>query len=190
MRWVVFMVFAVVALVFDAGLGEVLRLESLGQIRPSLCVVVAVFVALSAPRVTALWACFVLGLLLDLSYPVTVADNRVVHLIGPYALGYLAGGWLVVQWRTLVFRRRPLTIGVMTLICLLAVHVVAVSIYLLRSRGWYPGEAIFWTENTAPREVLHRVLAAVYSGLVAIPAGWLLVQTIPVWGFAGKGFRG
>ena len=92
MRWVVFAVLAVVGLIFDTGLSDVMRIEKLGHIRPSLCAVVAVFVALSAPRTAALWACFVLGLLLDLSHPLTVAENRVAYLIGPSALGYLFGG--------------------------------------------------------------------------------------------------
>jgi rod shape-determining protein MreD len=164
-------------------LSEVLRIEKLGHIRPSLCGVVAVFVALSAPRTAALWACLVLGSLLDLAHPLTVAENRVVYLIGPHALGYVLGGWLVISGRAMVFRRRPLTIGVMTVLCLLAVQLVAVSLYVLRSQSWYPGEAVFWTETTALAELGRRMLGAVYSGLFAIPVGWLLVQTIGLWGF-------
>ena len=183
MRWVVFASFALIGLVFDTGLSEVLRIEKLGHIRPSLCGVVAVFVALSAPRTAALWACLVLGLLLDLSAPLTVAENRVAYLIGPYALGYVFGGWLVVVGRPMVFRRRPLTIGVMTVLCLAAAQLVAVSLYILRSRSWYPGEALVWTETTAVAELGGRLLGVVYSGLFAIPVGWLLVQAIGLWGF-------
>jgi rod shape-determining protein MreD len=182
-RWIVFVVAALIGVVFDTGLSEVLRIEKLGHIRPSLCAVVAVFVALSAPRTAALWACFVLGLLLDLSHPVTVAENRVTYLIGPYALGYLVGGWLVVSGRAMVFRRRPLTIGVMTVLCLGAAQLVAVGFYVLRSRQWYPGEPIFWTETSAWAELGVRLLTVLYSGLLAVPVGWLLVQTIGLWGF-------
>ena len=186
MRWTIFLAFAVLGLVFDLGLGEVLRIDKLWQIRPSLCGVLAVFVALSAPRTSALWACFVLGLLLDLSYQVTLADNRVVHLIGPYALGYVAGGWLVMRARTMVFRRRALTVGVMTVLCLLAVHVVVVVLFALRSRSWYPGGPVYWTQTTVPVELLRRLLIAIYSGLFAIPVGWLLVRSMPLWGFERK----
>ncbi len=183
MRWIVFVVFALIGLVFDTGLSEVLRIEKLGQVRPSLCAVVAVFVALSAPRTAALWACLVLGLLLDLSHPLTIAYNRVAYLIGPYALGYLLGGWLVLAGRPMVFRRRPLTIGVMTVLCLLAAQLVAVSLYVIRSQTWYPGQALFWTDTTAMAELGVRLLGVVYSGLFAIPVGWLLVQTVGLWGF-------
>lgn len=183
MRWVVFAVAAVVGVVFDTGLSEVLRIEKLGNVRPSLCAVIAVFVALSAPRTAALWACLVLGVLLDLAQPLTVAGNRVVYLIGPCALGYLLGGWLVISWRSMVFRRRPLTIGAMTLLLLLAAQVVAVTVYLVRAQAWYPGQAIVWTDTSTLSELGRRLLAAVYSGLVAIPFGWLLVQTLGLWGF-------
>ncbi len=183
MRWIVLAVAALIGVVFDTGLNEVLRIESLGHVRPSLCAVVAVFVALSAPRTTALWACFVLGLLLDLSHPLTVAENRVMYLIGPYALGYVAGGWMVVSGRAMVFRRRPLTIRVMTVLCLGAAQLVAVGFYVLRSRQWYPGGPIFWTETSAWAELGVRLLTVLYSGLFAVPVGWLLVQTIGLWGF-------
>jgi rod shape-determining protein MreD len=182
-RWIVFAVAALIGVVFDTGLSEILRIEKLGHVRPSLCAVVAVFVALSAPRTAALWACLILGLLLDLAHPLTVPVNRVVYLVGPHALGYLVGGWLVVSGRAMVFRRRPLTIGVMTVLCLLAAQLVAVGFYVLRSRPWYPGEPIFWTETSAWAELGVRMLAVVYSGLLAIPVGWLLVQTIGLWGF-------
>jgi len=188
-RWIVFAVAALIGVVFDTGLSEILRIEKLGHVRPSLCAVVAVFVALSAPRTAALWACLVLGFLLDLAHPITVAENRVVYLVGPHALGYLVGGWLVVSGRAMVFRRRPLTIGVMTVLCLLAAQLVAVGLYVLRSRPWYPGGPIFWTETSAWADLGVRLLAVVYSGLLAIPVGWLLVQTIGLWGFPASPHR-
>ncbi|MHC4414713.1 MAG: hypothetical protein ACYS0G_05465 [Planctomycetota bacterium] len=194
MRWLVFVIFALAGLVLDVSLLDVLAPDELRQIRPSLCGVLAVFVALSAPRMTALWACFILGMLLDLSHPLTMPEPlldasypvaspvvRRLHVIGPYALGYVAGGCLVLQVRTMVFRRRPLAIGVMTVGFLLAVHVVVVGLYVVRS--WYPGGPVFWTELATLNELLRRFLIALYSGLFAIPIGWLLVKSMPLWGF-------
>jgi len=106
-----------------------------------------------------------------------------VWLVGPYALGLLAGGWLVVRGRTIVFRRRALTIGVMTLGCLLVAQVIIVVLLMLRSRGWYPGGPVHWTDLSLGIEVLRRILIALYSGLFGVPAGWLLVRTLPLWGF-------
>ena len=183
MRWGIFGIFALLALSIDAGLSDLLRIESLWEIRPNFCGVLAVFVALSAPRVTALWGCFVIGLLLDLSIEYTTGGNRGVYLVGPYALGLLAGGWLVLRGRTIVFRRRALTFGVMTLISLLAAHTIIVILLVLRSRSWYPGGPIHWPDNAVGIELLRRILIAVYSGIVAVPCGWLLVRTLPLWGF-------
>ena len=103
--------------------------------------------------------------------------------MGPYTLGFLAAGWMVVRGRTMVFRRRPLTIGVMTLGCVLLAQAIVLAVLVLRSAGWYPGGVIHWTDTTLGVEVFRRVLIAVYSGLFGIPAGWMLVRTIPLWGF-------
>ena len=78
MRWGVFAIFALVGIALDVGFLDVLRIESLWDVRPSFCAVLAVFVALSAPRLTALWGCLAMGLLLDLSTPYTADGNRIV----------------------------------------------------------------------------------------------------------------
>jgi len=182
-RWGIFAIFTLLALSIDAGLSDLLRIESLWEIRPNFCGVLAVFVALSAPRITALWGCFLIGVLLDLSIQHTTGGNRGVYLVGPYALGLLAGCWLVLRGRTMVFRRRALTFGVMTLISLLAAQTIVVFLLVLRSRSWYPGGPIHWPDNTLGIELLRRILIAVYSGLAAVPCGWLLVRTLPLWRF-------
>ena len=189
MRWGVFAIFALVGIALDVGFLDVLRIESLWDVRPSFCGVLAVFIALSAPRVAALWGCFALGLLLDLSTPYTTDGNGVTWLVGPYALGLLAGGGLVVRGRTMVFRRRALTIGVMTLGCLLVAQAIIVVLLVVRSRGWYPGGPVHWTDVSVGIEVLRRILIALYSGLFGVPAGWLLVRTLPLWGFQTSGHR-
>ena len=183
MRWGIFAIFALLALAIDAGLSDLLRIESLWDIRPNFCGVLAVFVALSAPRTSALWGCFVIGLLLDLSIQHTIGGNRGVYLVGPYALGLLAGGGLVVRGRTMVFRRRALTIGAMTLLALLVAQAIIVVLLVLRSRSWYPGGPIHWPDTSVGVELLRRVLIALYSAVAAMPAGWLLVRTLPLWGF-------
>ncbi len=183
MRWGIFAIFTLLVLSIDAGLSDLLRIESLWEIRPNFCAVLAVFVALSAPRVTALWGCFVIGLLVDLSIEHITAGNRGVYLVGPYALGLLAGGWLVLRGRTMVFRRRAMTIGVMTLISLLVAQAIIMMLLVLRSRSWYPGGPIHWPDNAVGIELLRRILIAVYSGIAAVPCGWLLVRTVPLWGF-------
>jgi hypothetical protein len=161
---------------------HVLRLgEAPGGIWPSATACLAVFVSLFGSRIAVLWACFALGLLLDLcsSEP---AGGESITVIGPHALGFVAGSILVLQLRTMVFRRRAMTLGFLTLLFALAVDVVAILIFVIR--GWFPDLAVTWAQTSAGSELLRRLLMAIYSGIVAIPLGWLLLQTLPLWAFS------
>lgn len=192
MRLVVFLVAAVGAVVLDVSFLDGLAPDEARLIRPSLSAVVAVFLALTAPRMTALWAGFALGLLLDLSWPVLGPERRVLYLVGPYTLGYVAATWLAVRSRPVLFRQRALTIGVVTVGFVLVVHLVVVTLYLVRSL--HPAGGVSWTDVSMGRSLGARVLCAFYSGIVAVPVGWLLVKSLPLWGFqstaAHSGRRG
>ena len=192
MNWAVLAIAAVLGLVLDQSVLDGLALDRLDpgsarQIKPSFCGLLAVFVALWAPRMPALWACFILGMLLDLSLPLTVGSDRVFYLVGPHALGYVAGGWLVIKGKAMVFRQRPLTMGVMTFGFLLVMHLVVVILYQIRV--WHPGQAVCWTDGSVGGALFRRALGALYSGLFAIPIGWLLVKSMPLWGFEAGGPR-
>ena len=181
MRWTVFAMFAVTVLVLDTSLVHVLRLgDAPGGVWPSATACLAVFVSLFASRIAALWACFALGLLLDLcsSEP---AGGESITVVGPQALGFVLASFLVIQLRSMVFRRRALTVGFLTVVFLLAADVVVMVVFVIR--GWFPELAVTWTQTTAGPELLRRFLMALYSGIVAIPIGWLLMQTLPFWGF-------
>ena len=192
MNWAVLAIAAILGLVLDQSVLDGLALDRLEPtsarlIKPSFCGLLAVFVALGAPRMPALWACFILGMLLDLSLPLTLGPDRAFYLVGPHALGYVAGGWLVVKVKAMVFRQRPLTMGVMTFGFLLVMHVVVVILYQIRV--WHPGQAVCWTDGSVGGAFLGRALGALYSGLFAIPIGWLLVKSMPLWGFEAGGPR-
>lgn len=176
MRWLPFAFAAVLAAALDSSdLMGLFTLRGLGSLTPSLSAVLAVFVALFAPRTVALWAAWCLGLLADICPPHEAVT------IGPFALGYVFGAYAVIQVRTLVFRRRILTMAVLTVISLVAVGVVSVGIGTLRS--WYPGAPAAWADYRPLSELGRSVGIAIYSGLFAVPAGWLLMRTQPLWGF-------
>jgi cell shape-determining protein MreD len=176
MRWSVFAIFTFVAIVLELSLRNVFRLEKLGGISPSFIACLAVYVSLFAHRLSVMWGCWLLGLLMDLA----PAANNAPPIIGPNALGYVFGGLLILQLRTMVFRRRSITLGALTLTFLLAASIAAVAILVMR--GWfYPHSPLM--HSGALSELLRRFGITLYSGIVGIPLGWLLLTTLPVWGF-------
>lgn len=182
MRWSVFAAFAFILIVVQVSVRNVFTLEQLRGLSPDLVACLVVFVALFAHRSSVLWACWILGMLMDLA----PSDRGLeYHLLGPHALGYVAGGYLILQLRTMVFRRRMITMAFLTFTCLVATALVAVSILVLRS-GLY-SEAVLPTG--AFRELLFRFGIAIYSALLAMPVGWLLNATMPLWGFQSLSHR-
>jgi cell shape-determining protein MreD len=189
-RWPVFIIAMFLVLVFDAALAPALAIDSQGMnIRPGASAALAVFVALSAPRLTAMWACLILGLMLDFANLISLGGTNEVCIPGPYALGYVFSGYFICQLRSSVFRRRALTIGVLSVGFAFAAAVVVVSCSVIR--GWLPGPTLYWTAGTARGELLRQFFCALYSGLLAWPLGWLLIRTSALWGFqSGARMRG
>lgn len=178
MRWLVWAVFAIGAVVFETSsfTDDLLTFERLGFIHPRATGVLVVFVALFAPRSTALWAAWLLGLLLELTLP-----RAQGVLVGPYTLGAVAAALVVLQLRTMVFRRRVLTIAVLTVAALAASGLVEVVVFALRSM--FASASSPDAGFRAFAELGRRLGVAVCSGLLAVPLGWLLMQTAPFWGF-------
>jgi cell shape-determining protein MreD len=199
MRWTVFLIMAFLALAVDHSFTRVLTVSSeTMEIRPSITPALAVFVALAAPRMAALWACLLLGLLVDLPFQntSTVSGAGALVVVGPYALGYVFGGYFICQLRASVFRRRALTIGVLAACLAMAAATVAISCGVIRSwhpASWYAGAPLTWPRGSAGGELLRQLLCSLASGLVAIPVGWMLIRTVPLWGFQhltrGRGWR-
>jgi cell shape-determining protein MreD len=184
MRWQVFIIFAFFAVVLDSSFMSVLQmnLPVVDTIAPSIVAMLAVFVCLFASRLSALASCLLLGVLVDLSLPaMTGGDGRDVYLLGPHALGMTFAGYLILQMRTMVFRQRALTVGVLTGVFVLTAGVVMLAIYVIR--GWYGDGVVYLSQPSAFREFIKFGAVAIYSGVLAVPLGWMLLQTTPLWGF-------
>ncbi|MHC5004820.1 MAG: rod shape-determining protein MreD [Planctomycetota bacterium] len=177
MRWTVFIVVGLLAVVVETSdlTARVLTLHRLGHVYPSTVGVLVVFIALFAPRQAALWAAWILGVLMDL------APREQGILIGPNALGYVFATYFVLQVRTMVFRQRLLTAALLTVICLSAAGVVEVAVLTVRS--WFADAGSPSADVRPVIEFLRRLGIAACSGILAIPLGWLLLQTAPLWGF-------
>ena len=177
MNWLVFTLITFVALVLETGLRTLLALGPGVGVTPSLLLVIAVFIGLLAPPGVVVWSFLILGGLTDvISDPVQGGA-----IIGPAALGYLAGAYAVLQLRTLVFRESVLTLAVMTFVAGVFIQLVVVALYTIRGLSITPAEAIEgWS---AANQLVHRFLQLVYSAVVAIPVGYVLFRFVSLWGF-------
>jgi len=183
-RWIAFCLFAFVSLVLDVSAGNILVLA---DVRPSFVAVLAVFIALFAPRLSALWACWILGLLVDLNTWMMHGPDRAGPLLGAYALGFAFGAILLLQLRPMLFRRRALTLAVMTFLFVAAAGLIVVAIYA--AHGWYPREELHWAQLGTGRELLRRLGIAAYSALLALLLARALVWSLPLWAFRAPSQR-
>ena len=183
MRWTVFIIITLLMLALETSLRVVLRLESIGRISPSFLASLLVFLGLFAPRQHALWGALVLGVLLDLCTPLQQPAGGDLYIIGPYALGYVVACFMVLQVRAMVFRRRLLSFCVLTLLALTLASIISVTIYMARS--WLPWtDGLYPTQPSAMSELARGLGIALYSALLAVPLGWLLIHSARLWRFA------
>ncbi|MCH2162928.1 MAG: hypothetical protein MK085_13800 [Phycisphaerales bacterium] len=178
MRWIVFILLLAICLTLDQAFLQVI---AIGSIFPGTCGALVVFVALFAPRPTALWAALLAGTMLDLGSPAVDAQGHPYYVIGPYALGFVLGAYLVLLLRSIVFRRNPLTVGMLTLPFLLAVSVIFLAIWSIR--GFYADAQLPWHSESVTSQIAQMIGWATYSALLALPLGWLLLITWSLWGF-------
>ena len=173
------MIAAILAVALDSGFSGIFTLRGAGFLTPSFAACLLAFVALLGPPVVVIWAAWFLGLLVDLSPGLGEAGGG-IQVIGPHALGYPIGAWVVLNFRTWMFRRRVVTISLLTFLCVLVAGLVQTIIGILRFwLPWAGGELVPF----GAYEMMHEAGNAAYSALLAIPVGWILLQTFPLWRF-------
>ncbi len=178
MRWRVLVIAALLAVVFDQSMAGLIEV---GSIRPSLLAIVALYVSLWAPRMIALWSCFALGLLADLTSALPYPPAQVVYLVGPHAIGFSFGCALVLQIRAMVMRRQLVAMCVLSGVFVAAASIIVISIYTARS--WFPEFAPEFAEFRPAGELFRRVAAALYTAIIALPVGYVLLRWQKLWSF-------
>ncbi len=178
MRWPLFIAAALVALVADASLMPGLAVAG---ISPRLLVVLVVFVAMHADPLTANWSALIAGLLADLSDPSMTGARAPLYILGPHAIGMVFGVQAVVGLRGVVIRRNPLSIAALCFAMSIAEGLVWVGWWTLRS--WYPDSPPPWGDGSSLAQVARQFLQAISTGVVAIPMGWVLMNSASFWGF-------
>ena len=177
MNRITFAIATYLFLALQNGLGP---LWTVGGVTPSLILILGVFVGVSAPRTTVMWSMLILGVLLDLQ-PGPLRHSGVI--LGPHAVGYLIGGYSLLQLRGLLFRESVITI--VLLVCAVGgfAAMVETLIYALRAMPWLAADPLPWSPM---QQLGHRLTELLYSALVAIPFGLMLQASRRLWGFAGR----
>lgn len=172
----VFAILAWVALGLEIALPPVLDAGG-GGVTPSFMIPLLVFVALHADTRPTLWAALILGLLIDLTRPIAMIDGGAAIIPGPHALGFLLAAWMTLSLRTMVIRRNPLTLVVLSV---LAATVSGLAVILLITlRGVWDG-SLAWRGTG---ELLPTVLSALYTALAALLMSFPLFALTPFFGF-------
>ncbi|MEM7623129.1 MAG: hypothetical protein AAF235_07975 [Planctomycetota bacterium] len=176
MNWLAFGVLAWLLLGLEVGLRDALRLGTT-SVAPSFVVPLAVYVALSTSPRLATWAAVVLGIGLDLTWLLPRTDGPQAHLIGPYALGLVLAVQLVLALRGLVIRTHFFTHAALGIVGAAVVHIVVVGMLAAREIA---GDPIAFNGIDQLRT---RMLAAVFTGVLAFFLSFVLVRLDPVMGF-------
>lgn len=149
----------------ELGLRKALAIGSAG-IAPSFVFILCVLVALSAPSSVAMWTCLILGLITDLTWPHEIAGGvSTATIAGPYAVGYLVACQFVLSIRGNMFKRNPLTLGVLCGFGMAIAQIVVVALYTFRS-GY---TEIPWDPTS---QLLARLGVALYTGVVGLVVGF------------------
>ncbi len=159
MHWIAFIILVLTAAVFQAA---VVPFVSVHTIRPDLMVIVAVHYALSARGQDALLACWVIGLVVDLtSLSFNGAPNVGLHAL---SLGLIAV--VVVKLRDLTFRDSVVTRLFFTFTIKLVLSLLA-GVYMLY---------VLETPVGFGDILIIGLYSAVYTAVLAPYGHWLLRQ--------------
>lgn len=156
MRWPPYFILAYLALGVQAGVGADV---AVGLAQPNLVLIAAIFIALHAPRDSALLGCFAMGLLQDL---------LTLQPLGLFALSYGLVGLFVVSSQEIVYREHPLTHVLLTL----AGSLMTGGVLLVHA--WVRGPSL---------PVGSVLMSALYTAAVAPAVLWPLARFRRVFAF-------
>lgn len=166
------------ALVFDEGFGTALRIGPFG---PSAAAVAVVFLSLHAPRAVVPWIGWFTGLMIDLGAELAHEGWGSAPMIGPHALGWCFGAYLVAVVRSMLFTRQLHTIAVMTVLFTVAANLGAV--FVLAVHGLYEPGAPYLPGGSGMAELGRRLASGLASGALGLVLGPLLTILLPVFAF-------
>ncbi len=175
MRWAQFVILVFLLVVLQTTLCSVVQFKtgSTGSIRPDLLAMAAVFVALAAPNVASvMMAAWVLGFAVDLT---AATSGGAPAAVGPMALAYALGGWMIFKMREAVFSQHIITQAMLALVFCLLAHLTWVTVQAALGGAWgsysqLARQAIGVSLYTAVlMPVGYRLLSAVQGVFIDVP---------------------
>lgn len=177
MNWLPFIAAAWLLVGIHKGAADLFGLPfGAAEFRPDLVLPLAIFAAMTLPAAPTAWVCLGLGLIMDLvnEQPALGGDSLVV--VGPHALGYLLAGQLVLQVRSMMIKRNPLTLAALSAVGALIAGIVFVAALTIRHAV---DPHLVWSTWS---ELFGRFGSAAYTGLAGLVLAWPLIRLSPVLG--------
>lgn len=170
MRWIFFLIVTYLLLAIESGMSGLLVVGD--HVLPNLLLILGVFVSVYAPQSTSLWAMLILGVLSDLLVPIQglgpVGD---FVLVGPYAAGFMLGGWTALQLRGIFRRSIPGIVATVLIVCFF-VELSVVAAMTVHGLPWPVNQPLVgWS---AADELVRRFWCLLYTTAMSIPLVYLL----------------
>ncbi|MCA9310184.1 MAG: hypothetical protein KDA21_03205 [Phycisphaerales bacterium] len=178
MNWISFAVLVWLFTGLDVGFRETFQVGHLA-IAPSFVPLLAVFLALWAPSVHAAGACLVAGLIMDVTHTVPTESGHAVTVVGAYGLGYLAACAMVLNFRSILLRRNPVTFVALAVV--FAAITELVQFTFLRVRSGYDELVLLGVGM----DLAQRGGSVVLTGVAAVIVGPVLSFVSPALSLEG-----
>lgn len=179
MRWIFFLIVTYMLLAIQTGMSGLLVVGD--HVLPNLLLILGVFVSVYAPQTTTLWAMLLLGVLTDILVP--IQSNGPVGdfvLVGPYAVGFMIGGWAAMQLRGIFRRSIPGIVATVLIVCFF-VELTVVAAMTVRGLPWPVNQPLIgWS---AADELVRRFWCLLYTTMVSIPLIYLLGGMLKLFHF-------
>ncbi len=174
MNWLVFAITSYIFLLMQVGLTSLMGIPDAQGVSPDFLLILAVYIGLLAPAKTVAWGMLALGLLANLLILLPGDPAHTGPILGPETLGYLAGAFAILQLRTLVFRESVFSLVIMVFVVGIFIQLVTVFLYSARGLPIFLNDPI--PNWSASDQLVHRFLELLYSALIAIPLGLILIR--------------
>jgi len=177
MNWLVFAIVSYLFLLMQVGLTPLFGVFDAQGASPNFLLILAVFIGLSAQSKTVAWGMLTLGILANL----IPGPEPTGTILGPVALGYLAGAFAILQLRTLVFRESVVSLSIMVFLVGIIIQLVIVMLYTGRGLPLLLNEPI--PNWNAIDELFQRFWELLYSAIAAVPLGFILIRLQRIFNF-------